>query len=83
MRLDAVVKRNQARWAVEISNPALSSGYMSPIERLTRALDHGGFSGGLLITPSGAGLERLVGSRRIKVIEVDELNNKLPAELDD
>lgn len=83
MRLDAVITRNERRWAVEINNPSLSSGYMGPIERLTRALEHGEFVGGLLITPRGAGLERLVGSRRIRVIEVDQLAEKLPAQLDD
>lgn len=83
MRLDAVVTRNGKRWAVEISNPALSNGYMSPIERLTRALDHGDFGGGLLITPRGAGLDRFVGSRGIKVIEVDQLEGKLLTHLDD
>ncbi|MBX9717343.1 MAG: hypothetical protein K2X36_00675 [Microbacteriaceae bacterium] len=56
---------------------------MSSIERLTRALDHRDFGGGVLITPRGAGLDRFVGSRGIKVIEVDQLEGKLLTHLDD
>lgn len=82
MRLDAVIVRNGKRWAVEIANPNLSVGYMSPIERLTRALEHGRFAGGLLIVPNDTALERFANSRRIRVVEASKLKDELLSVLD-
>lgn len=81
LRLDAVIERNGKRWAVEISSSGTSN-YMSPLERLTRAIDHGHFEGGILITPNGSGWERYMESKKIRIIEVGQLASRLPEDLD-